>query len=163
MSNLITSDQVKEIVTPVSAFDPSFFTTSIQYIEDSIISCILTRAYYDDLVAKVALLPGTPLSANDQIIYDMLLPAEAYAIAYESYQKDLERKPNNQGIMENHTQYSKSADNNSANRILKTLKDREYFYCFKLGEYLIDNANTYPLFDIDAINYEPNFRRFFAI
>lgn len=163
MGNLITSEQVKTIVTPINAFDPSFFDTSIQFIEDSIICGILTKAYYLDLVAKVALLPGTPLSAADQLVYDIVLNAEAYAVAYESYQKDLERKPNNQGIMENHTQWSKSAAVMSATRILKTLKDREYFYCFQLGEFLIDNVTTYPLFDIDLVNYEPNFRRFFSI
>ena len=163
MANLITSEQIKTIVTPVNSFDPSFFTTSIQWIEDTIIKDILTEAYYDDLVAKVALLPGVPLSADDQAVYDIVLNAEAYAVAYESYQKDLERKPNNQGIMENHTQWSKSASVMSATRILKTLKDREYFYCFQLGEFLIDNVTTYPLFDIDLVNYEPNFRRFFSI
>ena len=163
MSNLITPEEVKTIVTPVVAFDPSFFTTSIQYIEDSIICGILTKAYYDDLVTKVALLPGTPLSASDQLVYDIVLNAEAYAVAYESYQKDLERKSNNQGIMENHTQWSKSAANMASTRILKTLKDREYFYCFMLGEFLIDNFAAYPLFDIDLVNYEPNFRRFFAL
>ena len=31
----MTSEQVKAIVTPINAFDPSFFETSIQYIEDS--------------------------------------------------------------------------------------------------------------------------------
>ena len=163
MANLITSEQVKAIVTPINAFDPSFFDTSIQYIEDSVICGILTKAYYDDLVAKVALLPGTPLSAADQAVYDIVLNAEAYAVAYESYQKDLETKPNNQGMMTNHTQWSKSGETVRATRVLKTLKDREYFYCFQLGEFLIDNAATYPLFDVDTVNYEPNFRRFFAL
>ncbi len=66
MSNLMTSTEIKDIVTPVVAFDPSFFSTSLDYIEKTIIKCILTEAYYNDLVAKVALLPGTPLSAADK-------------------------------------------------------------------------------------------------
>ena len=73
MANLITSEQVKAIVTPINAFDPSFFDTSIQYIEDSVICGILTKAYYDDLVAKVALLPGTPLSAADQAVSEYIV------------------------------------------------------------------------------------------
>ncbi len=163
MSNLITSEQVKTVVTAVNAFDPSFFDTSIQWIEDTIISCILTPAYYADLVAKVALLPGTPLSANDQAVYDIVINAEAYAVAYASYEKDLERKTANQGIMENHTQWSKSAAATSAARTLAKIKEREFHYCKQLGDYLIDNEATYPLFDIDLIGYDPNFRRFFPL
>ena len=160
MGNLVTSTQVKTIVTPVNAFDPSFFDTSIQYIEDSLISCILTKGLYDALVIAVAAPPLTPAY---QALYDVLLPAEAYAIAFESYQKDLERKSNNQGLMENSTQYSKSAQAMSANRILKTLKDREFFYCKALGDFLIDNEIDYPLFVANDIYYSPNFRRFFPI
>ena len=163
MANLITSDQVKAVVTPVVALDPAFFDTSIQYVEDSIICGILTKDYYNDLVAKVALLPGTPLSANDQLVYDIVVNAESYAVAFQSYQKDLERKTNNQGIMENHTQWSKSARIAEANRVLASIKEREFFYCKMLGDFLILNVATYPLFDIDVISYEPNFRRFFPI
>ena len=159
----MTSTEVKAIVSPVVALDPSFFDTSIQYIEDSLISCILTTDYYDDLLAKVALLPGTPLSANDQKVYDRVLNAEAYAVAFAGYTKDLERKTNNQGIMENHTQWSKSAAAVSATRTLKDIKEREFFYCSKLGNFLIDNAIDYPLFDVNAIIYEDNFRRFFPL
>jgi len=108
-------------------------------------------------------LPGTPLSANDQIIFDMLLNAEGYAVAYASYEKDLERKTANQGLMENHTQWSKSAAATSAARTLSKIKEREFFYCKKLGDYLIDNFVTYPLFDIDEVKYSPNFRRFFPL
>lgn len=163
MANLVTTEQIKAVVTPVNAFDPSFFATSIQYVEDSIIKCILTDAYYADLVAKVALLPGTPLSANDQAVYDIVINAESYAVAFQSYTKDLERKTNNQGLMENHTQWSKSARNAEANRVLASIKEREFFYCKQLGDFLIDNDATYPLFDIDVITYEPNFRRFFPV
>lgn len=163
MSTLMTSEQVKTVVTAVSAFDKSFFATSIQWIEDTIIKGILTEAYYDDLVAKVALLPGTPLSADDQLVYDIVLNAEAYAVAFASYEKDLERKTANQGIMENHTQWSKSAAAISAARTLAKIKEREFFYCEQLGLFLIDNEATYPLFDIDVITYEPNLRRFFPI
>ena len=163
MSNLMTSTEIKDIVTPVVAFDPSFFATSLDYIEQTIIKCILTEAYYNDLVAKVALLPATPLSAADQAVYNIVLNAEAYAVAFASYSKDLERKTNNQGIMENHTQWSKSAADTSAKRILATIKQREFDYCKELGEFLIDNKATYPLFDADKISYEPNFRRFFPI
>ena len=159
----MTSTEVKAIVSPVVALDPAFFETSIQYIEDTLISCILTVDYYNDLLAKVALLPGTPLSANDQKVYDRVLNAEAYAVAFAGYTKDLERKTNNQGMMENHTQWSKSAAATSAKRTLKDIKQREFDYCLILGNFLIDNAVDYPLFDVDAIVYEPNFRRFFSI
>lgn len=159
----MTSIEIKAIVTPVVALDPSFFDTSIQYVEDTIISCILTAGYYADLVAKVALLPGTTLSPADQAVYDIVKNAEAYAVAFAGYSKDLERKTNNQGIMENHTQWSKSAMDNSTKRILGALKQREFDYCLKLGNFLIDNAATYPLFVEDDIIYEPNFRRFFPI
>jgi len=159
----MTADEIKVIVSPVVALDPSFFSTSIQYTEDTVISCILTAGYYADLVAKVALLPGTPLSANDQAVYDIVVNAEAYAVAFEGYSKDLERKTNNQGIMENHTQWSKSAAATSAKRILAVIKQREFDYCLQLGNFLIENAATYPLFVQDDIIYEPNFRRFFPI
>ena len=159
----MTADEIKVIVSPVMALDPSFFSTSIQYTEDTVISCILTAGYYADLVAKVALLPGTPLSANDQAVYDIVVNAEAYAVAFEGYSKDLERKTNNQGIMENHTQWSKSAAATSAKRILAVIKQREFDYCLQLGNFLIENAATYPLFVQDDIIYEPNFRRFFPI
>ena len=159
----MTADEIKVIVSPVVALDPSFFSTSIQYTEDTVISCILTAGYYADLVAKVALLPGTPLSANDQAVYDIVVNAEAYAVAFEGYSKDLERKTNNQGIMENHTQWSKSAAATSAKRILAVIKQREFDYCLQLGNFLIDNAVNYPLFVEDDIIYEPNFRRFFPI
>jgi len=159
----MTSIEIKAIVTPVVALDPSFFDTSIQYVEDTIISCILTSGYYADLVAKVALLPATPLSAADQAVYDIVKNAEAYAVAFAGYSKDLERKTNNQGIMENHTQWSKSAADNSTKRILGALKQREFDYCLQLGNFLIANAATYPLFVEDDIIYEPNFRRFFPL
>ena len=156
----MNSVEIKAIVTPVNAFDPSFFDTSIQYIEDSLIKCILTTALYDDLLLE---LQTPPLSAEYQALYDKVVVAEAYAVAFASYEKDLERKTNNQGIMENHTQWSKSAAATSATRALAKTKEREYFYCSELGYFLIENAATYPLFDVDSITYEPNFRRFFPL
>ena len=77
----MTPTEIKDIVTAVVAFDPSFFEASLDYIEQTIIKCILTEAYYNDLVSRVALLPSTPLSAADQAVYDIVLNAEAYAVA----------------------------------------------------------------------------------
>ena len=156
----MTSTEIKAIVSPVVALDPSFFDTSIQYIEDSIICGILTKDLYDALLVAVA---APPLSAAYQELYDIVVNAEAYAVAFAGYTKDLERKTNNQGLMENHTQWSKSAAATSATRTLKDIKEREFFYCSQLGNFLIDNAATYPLFDADSIIYEPNFRRFFPL
>ena len=163
MSNLITSEQIKAVVSPVVAFDPSFFDTSISYIEEFVIKCVLTDALYDDMVAKIALLPGTPLSAEDQALFDKILPAESYAVAYASYEKDLITKTHNQGMMENNTQYSKSDKTIDKKVVLKEVKQREYDYMKALGDFLIANATDYPLFDADSIYYSPNFRRFFPI
>ena len=160
MSNLVTSEQVKTVVTPVTAFDPSFFDTSIQWIEDTIICGILTKALYDDLLLQ---LQTPPLSTAYQALYDKVVIAESYAVAFASYEKDLERKTHNQGVMENHTQWSKSAAATSAKRTLSKTKEREYFYCSELGYFLIENAVDYPLFDVDSVIYDPNFRRFFPI
>jgi hypothetical protein len=160
MSNLITSDQVKAVVTPVVALDPAFFDTSIQYVEDSIICGILTKDLYDALVLAVA---SPPLTAAYQTLYDIVVNAESYAVAFAGYTKDLERKTNNQGFMENHTQWSKSAQATEVNRLLASIKEREFFYCKQLGDFLIENAVDYPLFDAETINYSPNFRRFFPI
>ena len=163
MSNLVTSEQIKAVVSPVVAFDPSFFDTSISYIEEFVIKCVLTGALYDDMVAKIALLPGTPLSAEDQALFDKILPAESYAVAYASYEKDLITKTHNQGMMENNTQYSKSDKTIDKKVVLKEVKQREYDYMKALGDFLISNATDYPLFDADSIYYSPNFRRFFPI
>lgn len=160
MANLVTSEQVKAIVTPVVSFDSSFFDTSIQYVEDSIICGILTKALYNDLLTAIA---NPPLSAAYQALYDIVLNAESYAIAFASYTKDLERKTANQGIMENHTQWSKSAEITEANRVLAAIKEREYFYCKQLGDFLIENEADYPLLVLEDIYYSPNFRRFFPI
>jgi hypothetical protein len=163
MSNLVTSEQIKAVVSPVVAFDPSFFDTSISYIEEFVIKCVLTDALYDDMVAKIALLPGTPLSAEDQALFDKILPAESYAVAYASYEKDLITKTHNQGMMENNTQYSKSDKTIDKKVVLKEVKQREYDYMKALGDFLIANATDYPLFDAESIYYSPNFRRFFPI
>jgi hypothetical protein len=163
MSNLVTSEQIKAVVSTVVAFDPSFFDTSISYIEEFVIKCVLTDALYDDMVAKIALLPGTPLSAEDQALFDKILPAESYAVAYASYEKDLITKTHNQGMMENNTQYSKSDKTIDKKVVLKEVKQREYDYMKALGDFLIANATDYPLFDADSIYYSPNFRRFFPI
>lgn len=163
MSNLVTSTQIKEVVSPVVAFDPSFFDTSIDYIEEFVIKCVLTDALYDDMVAKIALLPGTPLSAEDQALFDKILPAESYAVAYASYEKDLITKTNNQGMMENRTDYSGSDKTIDKKVVLKEVKQREYDYMKALGDFLIANATDYPLFDAESIYYSPNFRRFFPL
>ena len=167
MSNLVTSEQIKAVVSPVVAFDPSFFDTSISYIEEFVIKCVLTDALYDDMVAKIALLPGTPLSAEDQALFDKILPAESYAVAYASYEKDLITKTHNQGMMLNNTEYSntdKSTDHSThKKRVLSIVKQREYDYMKALGDFLIANATDYPLFDADSIYYSPNFRRFFPL
>jgi hypothetical protein len=164
MANLVTSSQVKTVVTPVNAFDPSFFDTSIQFIEDSIICGILTLDLYNDLLLQMQ---TPPLSAAYQTLYDKVVVAESYAVAYASYEKDLERKTNNQGIMENHTQWSKSAQATSTSRTLAKTKEREQFYCSELGFFLIEDSEKttpdYPLFNVDDIIYEPNYRRFFPI
>ena len=160
MANLITSDQVKAVVTPVVALDPAFFDTSIQYVEDSIICGILTKNLYDNLLFA---LTTPPLSAAYQELYDIVVNAESYAVAFAGYTKDLERKTNNQGFMENHTQWSKSAKVTEANRLLASIKEREFFYCKQLGDFLIENQADYIFFDPEAITYSPNFRRFFPI
>lgn len=160
MSNILTSEEIKDIVTPVVAFDPSFFDTSIKFVEDTIIKCILTEDLYDDLVLAVA---SPPLSAEYQALFDRVKYAESYAVAFASYEKDLERETNNQGLMENHTQYSKSANAQSTDRILAKIKEREFFYCEDLGNFLLNNSDDYPLFNADEILYDPNFRRFFPI
>jgi hypothetical protein len=156
MSNLVTSEQIKAVVSPVVAFDPSFFDTSISYIEEFVIKCVLTDALYNDMVAKIALLPGTPLSAEDQALFDKILPAESYAVAYASYEsyavayasyeKDLITKTHNQGMMLNNTEYSntdKSTDHNThKKRVLSIVKQREYDYMKALGDFLIANKGN---------------------
>jgi hypothetical protein len=163
MSNLVTSTQIKDVVSPVVAFDPSFFDTSISYIEEFVIKCVLTDALYADMVAKIALLPGIPLSTEDQALYDKIIPAESYAVAFASYEKDLITKTNNQGMMENRTDYSGSDKTIDKKVVLKEVKQREYDYMKALGDFLIANATDYPLFDAESIYYSPNFRRFFPI
>jgi hypothetical protein len=151
---LLTASQIREKVNPDVSFDTAYFDLNIDYVEESIIKPILTPDLYDDVVAN----------PND---YDVLLPmvedALAFAVAFVSYEKDLERQTVNQGIMENSTQYTKSADNAATLRTLSKIKDREYYYCAKLGQHLIDNKDNYDLFDITKISYEPNLRRFFPI
>jgi hypothetical protein len=161
----MTAVEIKEIVTPVVALDPSFFSTSIDYVEQFVISCVLTEPLYLDMVAKIAAIGGTPLTPVDQLLYDKIKPSEAYAVAFAGYSKDLERKTNNQGMMENHTQWSKSAAETSTRRVLAALKQREYDYIKALGDFLIADSllttPNYPLFDPEVISYEPNFGRFF--
>jgi len=152
--SLITSTEIRDIVNPDVSFDPAYFELNISYSEE-VIKGILTIDLYNDVVAN-------PLTYTD-LIDDYIKNALAYVVAFNSYEKDLERSTANQGIMENNTQYSKSADHDSARRTLAKIKDLEYFYCKKLGDYLLDNYQDFPLFDIDAITYEPNLRRFFPI
>ena len=164
MSNILTSNQVKEQISPVKALDPAFYDKSIQFIEDDIISCILTKALYDDMVLKVAGLPGTPLTPAYQLLFDKILPAEANAIAVESYGKDLVRTTRNQGIMKNRTSHSDASEIAAENRALAVLKNREFKYCVELQNFLIDDAAKatpdYPLFVEDDTIYTPNLRRF---
>jgi hypothetical protein len=154
MSNLITSTEVKTIVSPVKALDPAFYDKSIEYIQDSLLKPILTDDLYDAVVA-------------DPDDFTTLMPYIknflAYAIAFEAYQKDLERQINNQGIQENNTQFSKTSNDGAATRVLARYKEREFYYGEKLGHFLIDNADDYPDFDIEQIFYQPNLRRFFPI
>lgn len=153
-SVLITSSEVKRYVTPVAALDPAFFDKSIDYVEEFLIKPVLTDGLYNDVVANLG-------------SYTTLLPyikeAMAWAIAFEAYRKDLDKQINNQGIMQNNTQYSKQTDDVSARKVLATYKEREYLYIKKLGDFLIENTSTYPLFDIDKITYEPSFSRFFPV
>jgi hypothetical protein len=164
MANLVTGTQVKTVVTAVVAFDPSFFDTSIQWVEDSVICGILTQPLYDDLLLE---LQTPPLSTAYQTLYDKVVTAEAYAVAFESYEKDLENKTNNQGIMENHTQYSKSASKSSAKKTIGVIKSREVFYCEALCAFLYEDSEKttpdYPLFDSDLAYYKPELRGFFPL
>jgi len=151
---LLTSTQIKAIVSIEAALDPSFFALNIDYAQTEIIKPILTEALYTAYVASPVTYPAlTPYINN----------ALAYACAFISYEKDLERNISNQGIMENNTQYSKSSSETSATRILAKIKQREFDYCKSLGDFLIANAEDYPLFVLDEICYSPNFRRFFTI
>ena len=164
MANLVTSVQVKTVVTSVSAFDEAFFDTSIQWVEDSLICGILTQPLYEDLLLQ---LQTPPLSAAYQTLYDKVVTAESYAVAVEAYEKDLENKTHNQGIMENHTQWSKSASKSSAKKTIGTIKSREVFYCESLCDFLyLDSEKVtpdYPLFDIDLAYYKPELRGFFPL
>jgi hypothetical protein len=151
---LLTAEEVKDLVTMNVSFDEAFFALNIDYAEKNIIKPILTTELYDAYVDEPTdFLELTPLINN----------ALAYAVAFISYEKDLEREVANQGIMENSTQYSKSADNGSASRLLAKVKQFEFDYCKALGDFLIANAEDYPLFDAEKICYEPNLRRFFPI
>ena len=164
MSNLVTSTQVKTVVTSVSAFDKSYFDTSIQWIEDSLICGILTLPLYNDLLLQLA---TPPLSAAYQTLYDNVVTAESYAVAFEAYEKDLENKIANQGIMDNHTQWSKSASKSSAKKSIGVIKSREVFYCEALCTFLIEDSEKtvpdYPLFDTDLAYYKPELRGFFPL
>lgn len=153
-SVLITSTEVKSYVTPVTALDPAFYDKSIDYVEEFLIKPILTSALYADLVANLG---------NYTALLPYVKEAMAWGIAYEAYRKDLERQVNNQGVMQNNTQYSNQTDEVSTRRTLANYKEREFMYMKKLGQYLIDNASTYPLFDIDEISYEPSLSRFFPV
>ena len=150
----MTAAQVREIVNPDVSFDPAYYSGSLELAEETIIKPILTKELYDDVVAD-------PARYVDLLTY--VFPALAYATAFMAYEKDLERHTANQGIMENNTQYSVSAKDGASTRTLSKVKDNEFTYCKRLGQFLIDNADDYPLFDQTVISYEPNLRRFFPI
>lgn len=152
MSALMTATEVKAIVTIEVALDPAFFAPNIIYVQEIIIKGILTPDLYTAVIANpsafTALMPK-------------IKQALAYAVAFFSYEKDLIRNVSNQGIMENSTQFSKSST--AVYGVLAKIKQLEFDYCKNLGVFLIENKTSYPLFDIEKISYEPNFRRFFPL
>jgi len=158
MSEVITAEQVKEKVTIENAFDEAFFRLCITPAQEMYILPLLTQDLYDDYLLQFSALP-----ANYVALKAYIDPALAYAVAFMGYEKDLERNISNQGVMENNTQYSKSAASVSGQRALAKIKDLEFFYMKRLGDFLIENADDYPLFDVTKISYEPNLRRFFPI
>jgi hypothetical protein len=151
---LLTATQIKAIVSIETALDPSFFTLNIDYAQEKYLKPLLTADLYDAYVL-------TPLDYPD--LTPLINEALAYLVAFISYEKDLERNISNQGVMENNTQYSKSATESAVTRVLAKIKQREFDAMERLGCFLIDNYLDYPLFDKELIYYNPNFNRFFIL
>lgn len=151
---LLTGAQVKAIVSIEASLDPAFFSGNIDYAQEKYLKPILTADLYDAYVASPVTYPNLTPLINEAL---------SYLVAFISYEKDLERNISNQGVMENNTQYSKSSGESAAKRILAKIKQREFDAMEKLGCFLLENADDYPLFDQEKIYYEPNLNRFFPL
>ena len=151
---LLTASQIKAIVSIEAALDPSFFSLNIDYAQEKYLKPILTPDLYDAYILSPVTYPALTPLINEAL---------AYLVAFISYERDLERNISNQGVMENNTQYSKSATETSTTRVLAKIKQREFDAMERLGCFLIDNELTYPLFDKELIYYNPNFNRFFIL
>jgi hypothetical protein len=161
MSNILTGDQVEAIVTPEPEFDSAFIDdgvsfSNIIYAQEVYLRPLMTVAFYDDYISQIGALPPDYETLQDKFIQ--------FIVAYSSFgytiKNTLGQKTDNQGVMTNRTEWSRSSGDRVVKNRLATLFERLDHYRQDLLEYLINNKSTYPLWDEDKVVYEMNARDF---
>jgi len=158
---LLTALEVRAIVSPAQTIDPAYYEGNILFTQDHDLKPMMGAALYTDFITLFAANPLFPTNATYKIIYDEFVKnIVAYGCAFFTYKKDLISKTDNQGIMTNNTQNSKSSS--SSKNVIMQHVERQWFYQTCLASYLFDNKliADLVLFDSEKAVLEPHFRDF---
>ena len=162
-TKLLTAEEVKTIVSPARSIDPAYFDGNILWTQEVDLKPMLGAALYNDFLALFLANPLFPTNPTYKIMYDdYIKDIVACGCAFFTYKRDLISKTDNQGIMTNNTQYSKSSNVVSQKNVIMQHAEREWYYQTFLASYLCDNQALpdLVLFDPDVVVLEPHFRDF---
>jgi len=156
-TKLITSSNILEVCTLDQSIDPFWFDREILYCQEIYLKNLLTEELYYSFLDDYETLP---LSAENQIIYDRYIKfIVCYGTAYRSVVGNIQTQAENQGLMENRTDYSNVAKENERRQAF-FLYEKCFHYQKQLGNFLLNNTVDYPDFDATKIVLYPEFTYF---
>lgn len=145
MANLITAQTVVDTCFTNGVDTNLILPSVIDLTQEEYFRDILGSDYYDELIAE----NDSGFTADNQSVYDLLVPSLAFYVAYE-VAEDLNINSTSQGLMVNRTEFSDSASRNDiaawASQKLKhgnALRDKMIRFIESEKE---DDSTKYPLY-----------------
>jgi len=141
MTEIITAQEVRELVVTDVSFDPIYFEKYILLAQTKYIKPALGKDFYNDYVANFGALPVEYQTLKDNFIDKAL----AFYVVYEAF-TEIRDKLTNQGVMHNRSEFTEQTPSFDFGALKSTYNYNGNFWIAEMIEYIIDNQTDYPLF-----------------
>lgn len=140
---IITSQQVVEIVLSGASFDVALLDRHIPISQRKYIKTALGEDFYDEIIGMV---DGTKSDIYNTLINDYITPCLAWFVMFEAL-PFVRTNITSAGVMNNRSEFSEQSDKSDYGALRSSLLSNAEWYRKEMTDYLIDNEDTFTLFE----------------
>lgn len=142
-NEIITAQQVVDIVLDGASFDKSLLNKHILKSQRKYIKPALGEDFYEEVIGMV---DGTKSDDYNTLIDDYISPCLARFVLFEA-SPFIRTNATSAGFVVNRTEFAEQSDKGDYGSLRSALLSDAEWYRTQLLEYLIDNEETFPLFE----------------